>query len=106
GNRGKNPASVSRLLNSLASSILGHTPLGRWPVRVRSGIARGARWTLYPASAYWRGTHEPVLQSTLVALADAGIEGWSCWDLGAHFGLYSVGLARHVGPKGQVAAFE
>jgi FkbM family methyltransferase len=32
--------------------------------------------------------------------------GWSCWDLGAHYGLYSVGLARRVGPTGHVAAFE
>lgn len=32
--------------------------------------------------------------------------GWSCWDLGAHYGFYSVGLARRVGPTGEVAAFE
>ncbi|HTX64340.1 MAG TPA: FkbM family methyltransferase [Opitutaceae bacterium] len=32
--------------------------------------------------------------------------GWSCWDLGAHYGFYSVGLARRAGPTGEVAAFE
>lgn len=42
-------------------------------------------------------------------MADLGsgdISGWSCWDLGAHFGIYSIGLALRVGPSGQVAAFE
>lgn len=34
------------------------------------------------------------------------IRGWSCWDLGAHCGLYSIALAMRVGPGGQVAAFE
>ena len=42
----------------------------------------------------------------LARLGNGRIEGWNCWDLGAHFGLYSVGLARRVGPGGQVAAFE
>lgn len=32
--------------------------------------------------------------------------GKSVWDLGAHYGLYAVGLGRHVGPTGHVAAFE
>jgi FkbM family methyltransferase len=34
------------------------------------------------------------------------ISGWSCWDLGAHFGIYSIALAVKAGPAGQVAAFE
>ncbi len=80
--------------------------LWRLPVRVRSGVAAGARWTLLPYSAYWRGTHEPVLQQELVGLGDGDIRGWHCWDIGAHFGLYSIGLARRVGPTGSVAAFE
>lgn len=41
------------------------------------------------------------------AIHDYGsVEGGSCWDLGAHFGIYTVGMAMAVGPKGQVAAFE
>lgn len=76
------------------------------PVRVQSGIAGGARWTLFPWTSYWRGTHEPKLQAALAALGGGDIRGWSCWDLGAHFGLYSIGLAMRVGPTGQVAAFE
>ncbi len=88
----------------LVDGLLRLTCLQFWPVRVRAGIAAGARWTLYPCSAYWRGTHEPSLQQALRDLGD--IQGWSCWDLGAHYGIYSVGLARRAGAKGEVAAFE
>ena len=84
--------------------VLAVTRLQFWPVRVRHGVAAGARWTLYPWSSYWRGTQEPALHRALIDLAIA--EGASCWDLGAHFGIYSVGLARQVGPTGAVAAFE
>lgn len=84
--------------------FLALTRLHYWPVRVRHGLAAGARWTLYPWSAYWRGSQEPAMHGTLAEFGD--IEGWNCWDLGAHFGIYSVGLARHTGPTGQVAAFE
>jgi len=80
------------------------TRLGLLPVRVRGGIAQGARWTLFPCSAYWRGTHEPAMHDAMLALGD--IRGWVCWDLGAHYGIYGIGLARRVGPTGQVAAFE
>jgi FkbM family methyltransferase len=44
------------------------------------------------------------MQAEFIALGN--IHGWCCWDLGAHYGLYSVGLARRVGPTGEVAAFE
>lgn len=97
---------MTRLLHSAARFFLGRTPLGLWPVRVRRGVAVGARWTLYPWTSYWRGTHEPEMQKTISSLGSGNIQGWACWDLGAHFGLYSVGLARRVGPSGQVAAFE
>ena len=78
--------------------------LAFFPVRVRGGLAKSARWTLYPWTAYWRGTHEPELQKFIADMGD--ITGWSCWDLGAHYGFYSVGLAMRTGPSGQVAAFE
>lgn len=94
-----NPA-LARLLGS----FLRQTGLQYWPVTVRAGLAAGARWTAYPWSAYWRGRHEPELHAAIAALGD--LTGWSCWDLGAHYGIYSVGLARRVGPTGSVAAFE
>jgi FkbM family methyltransferase len=92
------------LLQRLTKRVLVRTGLCYFPVRVRSGVAAGAKWTLYPWSAYWRGGFEPELQNELIALGD--ITGWTCWDLGAHYGLYSVGLARRTGPTGQVVSFE
>jgi FkbM family methyltransferase len=79
---------------------------GLIPVRIRSGVAKGARWTLFPWASYWRGTHEPAVQRAIEWLGSGDIRGWSCWDLGAHFGFYSVALALRTGPGGQVAAFE
>jgi FkbM family methyltransferase len=79
---------------------------GLIPVRIRSGAAKGARWTLFPWTSYWRGTHEPAIQCAIERLGGGDIRGWSCWDIGAHFGFYSVALAIRVGLGGQVAAFE
>ncbi len=71
---------------------------------MQRGFLAGCWWSIYPWTSYWRGTHEPAVQELLVGLGD--IRGWACWDLGAHYGFYSVGLARRVGPDGEVAAFE
>jgi FkbM family methyltransferase len=84
--------------------LLGKTPLAQFPVRVRAGLARGARWTLLPYSAYWRGTYESDVDQAVRRLGD--LRGATCWDLGTHFGLYTVGLGLAVGPTGQVAGFE
>lgn len=92
-------------MNSALRNLLGST-VGTFPLTVRTGLARGARWTLFPWTSYWRGTHEPELQDVIGRLGGGSILGWSCWDLGAHFGYYSVALARRVGAGGQVAAFE
>lgn len=88
----------------LLGCVLAVTRLELLPIRVRRGFARGARWSLYPWTSYWRGTHEPAVQQALESLGE--IEGWHCWDLGAHYGLYSIALARRVGAAGSVAAFE
>lgn len=92
-------------MNPLLRGLVASTA-GLIPVRIRSGAAKGARWTLFPWASYWRGTHEPAVQHAIERLGDGDIRGWSCWDLGAHFGFYSVALAMRVGPGGQVAAFE
>jgi FkbM family methyltransferase len=63
-------------------------------------------WTAYPWTSYWRGLHEPDIQRVIASIGNGDISGWSCWDLGAHYGYYSVGLAMRVGPSGEVAAFE
>lgn len=92
-------------MNARLRSVLQAT-VGGIPVRVQAGPAKGARWTLFPWTSYWRGTHEPAFHQAIEQLGGGDIRGWSCWDLGAHYGLYSVALAMRVGPTGQVAAFE
>ncbi|HVU25336.1 MAG TPA: FkbM family methyltransferase [Opitutus sp.] len=94
-----NPAS-----RRLLEAVLARTPLQRWPVRIRHGFLRGARWTLWPHSAYWRGHYEPDVQAALERHAPP--PGAAAWDLGAHFGFYTLWLARAVGSTGQVCAFE
>lgn len=79
--------------------------LGRFPVKVRRGLARGLWWSAYPHSAYWRlGGAEPAVDEALTRLAAK--PGQVFWDIGAHYGIYSIGLARAVGPGGCVEAFE
>ncbi len=78
---------------------------GRFPVKVLCGIARGAWWSIYPYSAYWRrGGADPAIDAVLHRYA--ALPGIVCWDIGAHYGIYAVGLARAVGPAGRVEAFE
>ncbi len=75
------------------------------PVLVLAGPARFSWWTLYPHSSYWRrGGHEPEIAAAIASLGD--VNGRTAWDMGAHFGIHSVGFARQVGPRGQVVAFE
>lgn len=89
---------------SFLGSLLGRSPLGLIPVRIRAGIARGARWTMFPHSAYWRSGGEGDVDAVAATLGP--LTGKCFWDLGAHYGLYTIGLARQVGPSGQVASFE
>jgi FkbM family methyltransferase len=84
--------------------LLRVTHLQYLPVRVRRGLPVGARWTLSPWSAYWRGGYEPEMERVILSWGD--LRGKVCWDLGAHFGFYSIGFALRTGPTGQVVAFE
>lgn len=92
------------LVQKTAATILRLTGLQYFPVRVRRGFPAGARWTLFPWTAYWRGSYEPAMAQAIDSLGN--LSGKSCWDLGAHFGYYSVGLALRTGPEGQVVAIE
>jgi hypothetical protein len=47
-------AARAKTIYVLARGILAATPLAYFPVRVRKGPAKGARWTLLPFSANWR----------------------------------------------------
>jgi FkbM family methyltransferase len=95
---------LKRLLQRAVGATLRATGLQHLPVRVRRGLPAGARWTLFPWSAYWRGGYEPEMEQAILAWGD--LRGKVCWDLGAHFGYYSVGLALRTGPAGQVVAVE
>jgi len=95
---------LKQFIQSLAGRFLRTTGLQYLPVRVRRGLPAGARWTLFPWSAYWRGGYEPEMERAILSWGD--LRGKVCWDLGAHFGYYSVGLALRTGPTGEVVAFE
>lgn len=91
-------------LKTSLSKIISKTPLQHFPVRVRRGLARGMRWTFLPFSSNWREGGEVEVETALKKCGE--LEGGTCWDLGSHFGIHTVGLARVVGPAGQVCAFE
>lgn len=79
--------------------------LGRFPVLVLRGPARLAWWSVYPCSSYWRQGGNDLRVEKIIA-EHAARPGLVFWDLGAHHGIYSVGVARAVGPGGRVEAFE
>lgn len=91
-------------LKSLVSALISQTPLQYVSVRVRKGLAQGSLWTLMPFSSNWRDGGEPDLEAAFRMLKKDG--AINCWDLGAHFGIHTVGLALQIGVTGQVAAFE
>lgn len=85
--------------------ILQYRPISRLPVKVRRGVAKGAWWTLFPATSYWRtGGGHPEIDRVILRYACK--PGGVAWDLGSHFGIYTIGMALHVGETGQIAAFE
>jgi len=90
---------------SILSDIICLTPIQYIPVHIRHGPATGAKWTFLPYSHYWLQGGEWFITAALKKMSGRFRAG-SCWDFGAHFGIYTVGLAMEVGNKGQVAAFE
>jgi len=52
---------------------------------------------------YFYGSHETALSRLLLRIAQPG----QCWlDIGGHLGVFTMTLARQVGPCGRVIAFE
>lgn len=93
------------MLRDVCSHLLAASPLANWPVTVKHGLAKGARWTAFPFSANWRfGASEPDVEVAISYLRN--LKGKIFWDFGAHFGLHTVGMAMQVGRDGEVAAFE
>jgi FkbM family methyltransferase len=74
-------------------------------VRVEAGLAKGLwmRLRFFGEGSYWLGCHEAVVQELLKQFCRPGSV---CYDIGAHVGFFSLGLAQCVGPEGKVFAFE
>jgi hypothetical protein len=83
---------------------LGHRFLGGVPVRVRSGINRGRKWSL---AAQGRGYGSGAFgRDRLDALAAVTRPGDCFWDVGAHKGFVTLVASRLVGASGHVVAIE
>jgi FkbM family methyltransferase len=74
-------------------------------VKVERGLAQGTwlRLKLFEEGSYWLGLHEVAVQELLERLCKPGLV---FYDIGAHLGFFSFGVANCVGPKGRVFAFE
>jgi FkbM family methyltransferase len=91
-------------IRTALSLFLSKSFVRNFPVKIRRGLAKGMWWTLLPFSSNWRKGGEGEIEIAL-KFQDSW-ENAVCWDLGAHFGIHTVGLGRLVGPQGQVCAFE
>jgi FkbM family methyltransferase len=74
-------------------------------VTVAAGLAQGIHMLidLSCEKYYYLGTYEQDLQSVLPKIL---LPGHTVYDVGAHAGFFSLALARIVGSKGRVYAFE
>jgi FkbM family methyltransferase len=74
-------------------------------VKVERGLAQGT-WLhlkLWGEGSYWLGHHEVAVQELLKRLCKPGSV---FYDIGAHLGFFSFGVANCIGAKGRVFAFE
>jgi FkbM family methyltransferase len=77
----------------------------RLPVRVQSGLSQGL-WIqprLPEEAGYWRGQKERGTEGAILATVR---EGSVVYDVGAHIGAVTFGVARLVGKSGRVVAFD
>lgn len=79
--------------------------VGWYPaVPIRGGLAGGMRISMRDASGdYAGGINELPVQEALAALLRPG---FTCYDIGANVGFFSLIAARMVGTTGHVVAFE
>lgn len=102
---------VRRLAGVSPTSFLGvvlRFPLRAIPksavFKVRAGINEGMRWTVGSGvHACWLGHYETEKQAALLRVVKPGMR---VFDLGANAGFYTLALARLVGTRGHVWAFE
>ncbi|MGB7603012.1 MAG: FkbM family methyltransferase [Candidatus Sulfotelmatobacter sp.] len=95
-------SAIRRFTRSGIIFLLGSESRSRTIVR---GLASGYRMNVSPAEklGYLLGTDEPHLQK---AIRNYVVAGDTVYDIGANVGYVSLSLAKQVGPKGQVIAFE
>lgn len=93
---------VSPAIRRLSNLFLSPAP---HMVRVLSGPFKGQRLCVnrQHEKYFWFGTHEPDVQW---AVKRAVRPGMIVYDVGGHVGFFSIALARLVGPRGRVFAFE
>ena len=73
-------------------------------VSVKSGVNKGSRWIVGSSiHGCWLGTYESEKQELLAELTRPGMV---VWDAGANAGFYTLAMARLVGDRGRVYAFE
>jgi FkbM family methyltransferase len=71
------------------------------------GVPRTVNGEVVRFPARWSRYYPPIYETAKTAfLRDRSPPGATVLDLGAHIGLFSVHLARSVGPSGRVISFE
>lgn len=94
-----------RLSRWVRGSLNWAAPDGLSSIEIAGGSLAGLRMALdlHKEKAYWLGTYEVELQA---AVTDFVKLGMTVYDVGANIGYVSLMLARAVGEKGKVYAFE
>jgi len=85
---------MKALLNLFDFSLRGHQ---------LAGPLVGCRMRGKAVGAYFDGSYEPEVCQTIVQIVQ---RGWICVDVGAHVGYLTLLLAKLVGERGCVIAFE
>jgi FkbM family methyltransferase len=99
------PYRLGPLTRWIRTALNRAAPQGLTEVDVAAGALAGARLSLdlQEEKDYWLGTYEPGMQA---AIAHWIKPGTIAYDVGANIGYISLMLARAVGERGKVIAFE
>lgn len=91
------------MIRKLILKIISWIHLDYLPTKIQKGPGKGLKWTLLPYSMYWRGETEKEMDQIISNLKLK--KNVVVWDLGAHFGYYSLIFAK-LFPQGKIYAFE